>query len=362
MNKRASTLHCLDLTKWFMAIIVVAIHTHPLDKFQNSFYFKIYSEILGLAVPFFFIASSYLLFSKTKGSFSNDNNLDLLNKYIIKTTRLYLIWSLVYLPLAIYGYTSDSVSILKSIILYIRNLIFLGKNYFSGPLWYLLSSIYAMVFIQFLLKYKWKEWHILTLSGIIYIIAQGMSLLVRNQENLNGILFTLSRVIQLSFGDGAVLKGAFFIAIGMCIVKYNIKIPRKISLPAVAICLISSALYSNPVAQLILYFFFFQLVLSINLSDKSIYLFLRKTSTVTYLTHMLFIFIWTVPLKMDSMGLATFSWAATCTLILSLLLYYRPSPPPVSIREPILAGTFMSLPQNSKTFQIQRRFCFAGLL
>lgn len=56
----------IDLIKFFMAIIVVAIHTHPLEHCSNEILIRIYNSIVSSAVPFFFISSGFLLGSKLK--------------------------------------------------------------------------------------------------------------------------------------------------------------------------------------------------------------------------------------------------------------------------------------------------------
>lgn len=54
----------IDLMKLIMALVVVAIHTEPLVRCENIVVLNLYKAISDVAVPFFFIASGFLVFDK----------------------------------------------------------------------------------------------------------------------------------------------------------------------------------------------------------------------------------------------------------------------------------------------------------
>ena len=54
----------IDIAKFIMAIIVVSIHTDPFIQFSNFYYF--YHSIIGLPVPFFFLATGFFIGIKMK--------------------------------------------------------------------------------------------------------------------------------------------------------------------------------------------------------------------------------------------------------------------------------------------------------
>lgn len=94
----------LDLMKFFLALLVVEIHTRPL----KCFYFAetVIEGIDVLAVPFFFLASGFLCFRDLNyASFgvAISAGTERVRNTIIKLVRLYLIWTLLYLPLTIFG-------------------------------------------------------------------------------------------------------------------------------------------------------------------------------------------------------------------------------------------------------------------
>lgn len=82
-----------------------------------------------------------------------DSDISPAKKQLIKIIKLYVKWSAIYLPLAIYDYWHTGISPLKAVILYIRNFLLGGMHYNSWQLWYLLSTIYGLLFIIGMLKY-----------------------------------------------------------------------------------------------------------------------------------------------------------------------------------------------------------------
>lgn len=82
----------LDLTKLVLSIMIVAIHT---SLFPNILY-----PWLRLAVPLFFIISSFLLFSKVNNVSLTEKDIVVKN-YIIRQLKLYLFWFIILLPLTV---------------------------------------------------------------------------------------------------------------------------------------------------------------------------------------------------------------------------------------------------------------------
>ncbi len=88
MQKR---LDILDLVKFILSLMIVAIHT------------KIYPDVLypwlRLAIPLFLIISSFLLFRKISENPSDSK--EIIKKYLIRLLKLYLFWFIVLLPYTI---------------------------------------------------------------------------------------------------------------------------------------------------------------------------------------------------------------------------------------------------------------------
>ncbi len=95
-----------------------------------------------------------------------------IGEWIAKTLKLYLIWSFIYLPFAIYGFWLDGLPFWKSAILWIRNIVFRGENYLSWPLWYLLGLLHAGVIIWIFAKLKLSFWNLCIVAAAFYVIPK----------------------------------------------------------------------------------------------------------------------------------------------------------------------------------------------
>ncbi len=93
-NTLIKKYNSIDLCKYFMAFLVVAIHTHPLEGCENNLIMTIYNTIVSFAVPFFFVSTGFLLFIKIKDDYYEKENILRVKKYIVKTIKLYLLWTI----------------------------------------------------------------------------------------------------------------------------------------------------------------------------------------------------------------------------------------------------------------------------
>ena len=96
--------YSLDLCKFIMAFAVIAIHTDPLVDCSNTAMSRIGYLFLSMAVPFFFLASGYLLAAKLLFPFSGQEDLSKIRRYMTKILKMYLLWTLLYLPMALWHF------------------------------------------------------------------------------------------------------------------------------------------------------------------------------------------------------------------------------------------------------------------
>lgn len=96
----------LDLMKFVMAVVVIAIHIRPEVSFSNHSVKIIFEGIYSLAVPFFFMASGFLLFRKARIPLEDVGKARILS-YLKRMLKLYVVWTLIYLPLTIYGFWKE---------------------------------------------------------------------------------------------------------------------------------------------------------------------------------------------------------------------------------------------------------------
>lgn len=309
----------VDIFRIIMAIFVVAIHTKPFHNFNLD----IFERLFDFAVPFFFIATSYFFFNKF---YTQENKEELINNYIIKNLKSYFIWTLVYLPLAIYGYIFIyKFGLLKSIIIYMKDLVFVGEHYYSWPLWFLLSIIYTFVFYKVLFK-KIRtnpEYKILCFSIIIYLLANIFTLLANKNMSFdysNNVIFVL---INKLFNNGRLFTGMLYMSIGMILAKYNKKKNLFYLMVAFSFSLISYLITRSFLLLPIASVFLFSLLLNLNLNTKMNLTFLRKISVVFYFLHMMFFFLFDLITGVNSnYGFGAFLFTSFACLISSCYIYH----------------------------------------
>lgn len=293
----ARKYNSIDLCKLIMAICVVAIHTHPLEKCVIGLANNMYDSFVGMAVPFFFIAAGFLLGNKMEILFTGEKNEFIIKKYLLKITKMYLIWTAIYFPLAVYHFVSANTKPIKAVLIYIRGFVFVGEQYNSWPLWYLLSTIYALLFILLLVKHKMNIKWILCIGGGIYILSILITYLTGYEGIFPAPILIIQKLLKWSIGNGRILRGMFYIPIGIYFSKEKLSNWLSWILMIggyVANVIVDSTIISD-VLIAVSAIAFFEIVKEINLSDSGFYQTVRKMSTVIYFIHM---YVWSFYYKL----------------------------------------------------------------
>lgn len=211
--------NAIDLMKFIMAFFVIAIHTGPMSNSTNSIIRAVYNFFSGSAVPFFFLVSGYLLGKKFTHS---ETDAAIVMQRLKKTVYTYVFWTFVYFPLAAIPWVKYKTPANFAFWGYVRNFFFVGEQYNSWPLWYLLSTIYALMFVWFLLKHN---------VGLKVIAALGMVLIslsffIDDFISYSGVmpasLGLIRKVLQSTIVSARVLRGIFYIPMGMLLSQYKI--------------------------------------------------------------------------------------------------------------------------------------------
>ena len=170
---RLQNNNAIDCVKFIMAILVVAIHTTPFSFLHSEVVTTFFDVTTSLAVPFFFMTSGYFLYNKIVNS-DLDVKLERIRRWWKKIARLYLVWTLIYLPFTIYGFCLDGVSPFKSFLVFVKNVLLVGQNYYSWPLWYLLAMLVAGGLIYLMEKlhfsYNKKLFFAISLTVLGYLL------------------------------------------------------------------------------------------------------------------------------------------------------------------------------------------------
>ena len=308
----------IDLFKFIMAFAVVALHTEPLYGLGDGPVVRLYSFAVSMAVPFFFLASGYLLGSGMDLT-GNEKDLERLKKHTVKILKMYLIWTAVYLPLTLWYFISTGTGIARSILIFIRGLVLVGEQYNSWPLWYLLATVYSLLFLSLYMKRFNKPAHLIVLSVIASILSVGLTAFVKYEGAYPSWAETLRGLIYLAIGNGRIFSGLVYIPAGMLMTRKSIPayLNPALLLAGAAIRFLTADLILTGYAAVISSLGLFGLVKDLSLKDRSVYKDLRYMSTVIYLIHM---YVWSIYYKVVY-GTKTFgpdSFAVTS--VISLLI------------------------------------------
>lgn len=291
-SKLDKRYNSIDLCKFIMAFFVVAIHTCPLNNSTNKHLLNIYNLLVGLAVPFFFLASGYLLAAKMDYPYGNQNDISRIKRQLVKILRMYVTWSLIYLPLAVYQFIATGTPFIKAFLLYVRGFFFLGEQYNSWPLWYLLSTILSLAVIGFILKKKKSSRALIVLIVVASILNIGISGLANYNGNLPSVIVKLQKLIEYTIASGRLFSGMIYIPAGMLLAHK--RMPKLLNWAVFVVCFIANYFIADSIISSYLLMFtafaFFGIVERIELKNNKWYAQLRSMSTTIYLMHM---YVWT---------------------------------------------------------------------
>lgn len=205
----------VDIFKFILSIMVIAIHTVLLPMVLYPW--------LRVAVPCFFLMSSFFFYKKVKTN-QAEGNLHI-KKYVVRNLKLYLFWFIVLLPMTIsirinwfdQGFFIGILNIIK-------NTLFSSTFVAS---WFIVASITAMVIVFFASK-KLNNITLLILSIMIYILislSSAYSFLIKNTflETFFEYYTLIFTDINLSFPDAFI-----YIVLGKIIAENDIEIKKII--------------------------------------------------------------------------------------------------------------------------------------
>lgn len=223
INPQKSNSLTIDICKFLGAYMVVAIHTTPWNLFGTGAFNTVYLNFIYCAVPCFFMASGYLLAGRMEWPLTAKDNLPKVAHAFFKMLKLYLLWSLAYLPLAIFDYRRSGLGVREAAIRYIKGLVFSGEHYGSWMLWYMISAIYALGIIYLLLKIKVNPWAITALGLVFILCGAALDMLSGTTNDISPAINFIRKLMWATTGNGKVFRGLFYISFGMLLTK--IKIP-----------------------------------------------------------------------------------------------------------------------------------------
>lgn len=279
----------IDLFKLFMAVAVVAIHTNPIINWTNQAAIRVIVIIEEWAVPFFFIASGFFLFCTMKRPYKD--SLARIDNYIIKIVKMYCAWTVISLPVIIYGYVISGNGVISCILSFFKYFLFVGKLYNAYHLWYLLSLIYALVAIRFMIKKDLQLHLIVSISVSVSLFGEVMSVLMGHLDTIEGMLHKIVSLYQYVFNGGGIFTGIVYVSAGMLIACLQLRINKWVGIVMIAALNLLKVFLSGIIIRLIMPIeaaILFMVLLDVQIRENEIWEKCRKMSTVIYLSHLLF--------------------------------------------------------------------------
>ncbi len=286
----------LDIASFCFALCVVAIHTQPLigaaGRVRNGYEF-----VVRLAVPFFFLRSGFFLFQRMEEALPS------LARYTGKMARQYLLWTAVYLPIAIYGAVRNGGSLLAAAGKYVFQFLFVGEQFYSWPLWFLLALVYAGVFLWGLYRLGAKPGLVLALSLAVYLLSFVITYaalwatgsLGQAPAELSPVAQALWQLQNAPFEIGRVLVGMGYVPLGLVFARRERLLPRW---AALAVLAASAALalrfgwFTDTPLLMLPAVALFDLLRNIRLGEGKLYAALHEASSWIYYLHMIVFFVY----------------------------------------------------------------------
>ena len=206
----------LDLLKFICAFLVIGIHTRPFQAVSDVADKLFYYDVSNYAVPFFYACTGYFLIVKQQ-------NKDMHGKIcfrVKKVLKLYAVWSIVYLPLTFCGWIIEGNKEPVYLLQCLRNYIFVGDNFYSWALWYLNELIFALIFIDLLLK-RFSIKQIVKFGSAMYVFG---IILTMFEGHLDKLPMIVSAAVKLYFAAfvttrNGLFQSLVFVSIGMLVAE-----------------------------------------------------------------------------------------------------------------------------------------------
>ena len=194
--------------------------------------------VFRIAVPLFFIISSYLFFLRQHSLTSHENRKQSLIRYVKRILKLYLFWFIVLLPVTIdcRGWTTN-VNI-YTVIDIVRGFLF-GSTFKAS--WFLMASVIGVTIVWYLAERKVKDAWIIALGIVAYVVCCLVS-------NYHGLCEKIPYFTKMYRGYcfwftepyNSFPVAILFVAIGKVLAQHKFHIPQgtlKVAIGVLLLCL-----------------------------------------------------------------------------------------------------------------------------
>lgn len=207
----------LDVLKFIAAIAVVSIHTEPFHYSNNEMIVKIYEVIVRCAVPLFFMMTGFFLMGEGVYSLKMQKGIKIENidKQIKKICKLYLMWTAIYFPVTIIHEWKQETHFVTFVFGFIKQLLFIGENYNSWPLWFLLAEIYALIVLKIFIKRMDSSVSVFLAAVFLWIFGNSFTDLCTYIDMLPEVIKIVVKILRFFFtSNGRLFTALLYIWIG----------------------------------------------------------------------------------------------------------------------------------------------------
>ena len=313
-DRKLRQIGSIDIFKFIMSLFVILLHVPPvLYDASLSVYPSWLQMIFAFAVPYFFISSGFLTARKMK-SFDSDEEKDrYLRNRIIAVFKIFIIWTLIYIPLSMISL--GDISVLEKIFITAKEIITRGHPHLSWPLWYLYSLLLTLIFVYLLRRCR--------IGILILLIFYLFTSFIVYLTEFSGNIW----IQRIGFYFENPFGGGLPIIIGFITCDYPAYFKTYLSI--IFLILLSICLFylEMPYFQVAGGLGLFALSLRIKLSDrrKAMYNWARTVSMWNYYIHMyILVLVQSLFSLLDfSLGLVAGCLICMCTVVFaSNILYY----------------------------------------
>lgn len=325
------TYGILDITKFISALLVIAIHCAPFIEVNETLNFVFVQIIARLAVPFFFITSGWLFFRNINPNqgMRDITNVESLKHYWFRICKLYLVWSVLYLPLLLLSWIQGGFE-MQTILRLIRDILFNGTYY---HLWFLPALLLGIPLVYVLyttIKKRWMLW----ITFLLYLVGMLINVYGASLSDVMLVGPMLQGYVALLVTSrNGLFFAPIFLALGIYVQSFlqdNYKKQSGIAL-LISFCLFCGEAWMLKEAGIMheltsMYFmlvptvfFLFMFLMQFDIQAPKLCPILRRMSLLIYVSHIYFIFLFLNVLGLPNLIVYILSIVCSCGCSLFLM-------------------------------------------
>lgn len=211
----------LDAVKFILALLVAQRHIIQIFFDGNSRWrILIGNWLSNLAVPVFFIIAGFFLFRKLDEEHPDPK---IVYRYCARILRLYLVWSVLYLPIDIRNWYYGTRDLKEGITTYLHSFFFCST---IPQLWYLPALCLACLLVWLAYSKGMKLWQILAVSFCFLLAGYLSDNWYYNQRFPQALqqLLAWYRRYFITPRNG-IFYGSFYVALGLAFARTKRRIP-----------------------------------------------------------------------------------------------------------------------------------------